>query len=105
MGMKLVPALSARSWCRMPTSGATSPWLPAGPGGPPHPASGREHPRAVGGQVAVADEVEHRGGAAALGVHEDLGVRVGGDLRTDVGGADPGVHVALPRPDRDVLPA
>jgi hypothetical protein len=38
-------------------------------------------------------------------VHVELGVGVGVDLRGERGAADPGVHVALPRPDVHVRPA
>ena len=53
-----------------------------------------------GVDVAGGDELHHLGDAAALGVDEELGVGMGGALRADVLGPDPGVDVALARARR-----
>ena len=57
---------------------------------------------ALGGQLAVGHHPQRAGGAAALGVHEQLGVRGGLDALPQVGGGDAGVHVALAHPDAHV---
>ena len=81
-GTKSVVGLALRSWCSMPVSVATSTLL-ARPvvarAGVDH-AAGREDLGALGRHHALADQVQRGRRAAALGVHEQLGVGLGGDL-------------------------
>jgi hypothetical protein len=68
-----------------------------------HPA-GRQDLRAVGGQLALAEEPHHVGRAPALEVDGQLGV---GRLvlpALDVGGTDTGVDVAFAQPDGQLSP-
>ncbi len=63
-----------------------------------HPAR-REHVHALGADVAGGHVLHHRGRAAALGVDQEVGARVGVAHRGDVARADAGVDVALAVPD------
>ena len=74
-----------------------------GAGGVEHPAR-REDLDPVCRDRTAAGQVERGGRAAALGVHEQLGVGVCGGLRGQLGAVDARVDVALPRPDVHVLP-
>ncbi len=63
-----------------------------------HPRGG-EHVDALGIDVAGGDVLHRLGGAAALGVDQELGLGVLGPGLGDVAGADAGVDVALAVPD------
>ena len=59
----------------------------------------------AGGQVPVPRLPQRGCRAAALGMDEQLRLRVGGRLAAQFGRADPGVHVALAHPDVHVRAA
>ena len=71
-------------------------------GGVDH-AAGRQDLRAGLGHDAGRHEVERARGAPALGVHEQLGVRMLGDPGLQLGAVDAGVDVALAHPDVHVV--
>ena len=70
-----------------------------------HHAPGRQHMRALFGQVTVGSHPQDGCGAAALGVDHHLGVRMRSHLVSDILRRDACVHMALAHPDVDVLAA
>ena len=76
--------------------------IAGGAGGIEHSA-GRQHMGTILGKVAVAGQPQGAGRAATLGVDVEVGLGIGLDLVTQLGGGDVGVHVALAHPDVDVV--
>ena len=102
IGRKFVCAFTLRNWCSMPISVATSA-VPARhrARGIDHAAGGQDA-RSAGRQVTLAGQPDRRRRAAALRVHEQLGVRMRRYLAADIDRADAGVHVTFAEPDLDV---
>ena len=86
----------------MPVSVATSAVLASSSLGEAHHALGREEVGLLGIDVAAGDVLHDLGGAAALGVDQEVHLGVLLAQLVDRRGPDAGVHVALAVPDLQI---
>ncbi len=97
-GTNVLSGFSCSSGCSMPVSVATMKVSASDSRAWVEHAAGGEHVGVLGVHVAGGHVLHDRRRAAALGVDQELGARVGRAHVGDVGGPDAGVHVALAGP-------